>query len=220
MYFRCHSMHTVRHRAAGHGQKFRDMKTAALLCLALAGATFDCLVIAGFVCPGPSAAGSGSTAGQGLAKLPAPEAKGAATVLPRFEDYPSTVAFSGRLAPVVLASARYGRTYRTRLRAGAQTGPNFAGVFTVVSWGCGSSCQVSAIIDARTGALSRQMLRTTNGLEFHRDSRLLVADPLHPGDPPLETCAACGVVAAYEWTGASFKPVGRGPHLHLVVDRP
>ena len=79
---------------------------------------------------------------------------------------------------------------------------------------------MSAIIDARTGALSQQMLRTTTGLEFRRDSRLLVADPVHPGDPPLETCAACGIAAVYEWSGASFKPVGHGPHPHLVGDRP
>ena len=191
------------------------MKTAILLCLALAGASFEYRAIAGFVCPQPSVAASGLTLAQEVTRPPTPEGKDVATAFPRFEDYPGTVAFSGRLAPVVLASARYGRTYRTRLRAGAQTGPNFAGAFTVVTWGCGSSCQVSAIIDARTGALSPQLLRTTNGLEFRRDSRLLVADPLHPGDPPLETCAACGIVAAYEWTGASFKPVGRGPHPHL-----
>src|SRR5215207_1252573 len=196
------------------------MKTAVLLCLALAGACFDCLATAESVSLRPSAAASGLTATQERAKPPTPEAKAAARALPRFEDYPSTVAFSGHPAPVVLASARYGRTYRTRLRAGAQTGPNFAGAFTVVTWGCGSSCQVSAIIDARTGALSQQLLRTTNGLEFRRDSRLLVADPVHSAGPPLETCAVCGIAAAYEWTGARVQPLGRGPHPHLLVNWP
>ena len=156
-----------------------------------------------------------------LNKPPTAEVKAAAiAALPRFEDYPNAVAFSGRPAPVLLKSARYGRTYQTRLREGAQTGPNFAGAFTVVTWGCGSSCQVTVIIDARTGALSQQVLRTTNGVEFRRDSRLLVADPIHPGDPPLETCAACGIPAAYEWSAESFKPVGRGPHPHWVLDLP
>ena len=147
------------------------------------------------------------------------DAQAQTTGLARFEDYPSLEAFSGQPAPVVLASARYGRTYRTRLQEGAGSGPNFAGGFTVVSWGCGSSCQVSVVIDARTGVLSQQAVRTTNGLEFRRDSRLLVADPVHPGDPPLDRCAACGVPAAYEWTGARFQPVGPGPHPHLTEMR-
>jgi hypothetical protein len=138
--------------------------------------------------------------------------------LPRFEDYPSVDAFSGKPAAVVLASARYGRTYRTRLRNGAQMGPNFAGAFTVVTWGCGSSCQVNVIIDARTGALSQQALRTENGLDFRRDSRLLVADPMRPGGPPLERCAYCGVPAAYEWIDGHFQPVGPGPHPHVDAD--
>ena len=140
--------------------------------------------------------------------------------LPRFEDYPSTAMFSGRPAPVVLASARYGRTFRTRLREVAQSGPNFAGAFTVVTWGCGSSCQVNVVIDARTGSLSQQMLRTTNGLEYRRESRLLIADPVHAGDSPLDKCAACGTPAAYEWTGDHFEPVGTGRHPHLATDRP
>ena len=167
-----------------------------------------------------SVAVSGVAMTQGLAKPPTVETNAQTTALPRLEDYPSTETFSGRPAPVILASARYGRTYRTRLRDGAQTGPNFAGAFTVVTWGCGSSCQVSVIIDARTGALSQQTLRTTNGLEFRRDSRLLVADPGRTGDPPIERCAACGIPAAYEWTGIRLQPVGRGPHPHLVTDQP
>jgi hypothetical protein len=148
------------------------------------------------------------------------DANAQTTALPRFEDYSSTRAFAGRPAPVVFASARYGRTYRTRLRDGAQGGPNFAGAFTVITWGCGSSCQVSVVVNARTGMLSQQTLRTTNGVEFRRDSRLLIADYVHIGDPPLDRCAACGVPAAYEWTGARFEPVGPGPHSHLATDQP
>jgi hypothetical protein len=100
------------------------------------------------------------------------------TALPGFADYPSTEVFTGRAAPVLLDSARYGRTYRTRLRDGARKGPNFAGAFTVVVWGCGSSCQVGVVINANTGALSRQTLRATNGVEYRRESRLLIADTL------------------------------------------
>ncbi len=55
-----------------------------------------------------SIAASGVAVTQGLA-TPATVARAQTTTLPRLEDYPSTEAFSGRPAPVVLASARYGR---------------------------------------------------------------------------------------------------------------
>ena len=140
--------------------------------------------------------------------------------LPRFEDYPSIEAFTGRPAPALIESTRYGRMFGTRLREGARQGPNFAGAFTVVVWGCGSSCQIVAVVDARTGALSEQTLRTTNGVAFRRASRLFIADPVHADDPPLDTCAACGVPAAYEWTDGRFQPIGPGAHPHLLGDRP
>jgi hypothetical protein len=143
-----------------------------------------------------------------------------AVALPRFEDYPGPEVFTGTPAPVRLGSARYGRLFQTRLREAAQKGPNFGGTFTVAVWGCGSGCQITAIINARTGGLSEQTLRTTNGIEYRRDSRLLVADPVRPGDPPLDTCAVCGTPAAYEWTGSRLEPVGDGPHPHLQGDRP
>ena len=156
----------------------------------------------------------------GLAAPEAVHASGQTTALPRFEQYPSVFSFSGSPAPVILASARYGRTFRTRLSDGAKIGPNFGGAFTLVTWGCGSSCQVSVVISARTGVLSQQTLRTTNGIEYRRDSRLVIADPVRVGDPPLDRCAACGTPAAYEWTGTRFEPVGPGPHPHLMDDRP
>src|SRR6267378_636731 len=56
----------------------------------------------------------------------------------RFDDYSVTEEFRSVPAPVLLRSARYGRTFRTRLREGARSGPNFAGTFSIVIWGCGA----------------------------------------------------------------------------------
>ena len=69
----------------------------------------------------------------------------------RFQEYPITTTFRGPAAPARIDSARYGRMFRTRLREGARRGPNFAGEFTVVTWGCGTSCQFVAVVNARTG---------------------------------------------------------------------
>jgi len=151
---------------------------------------------------------------------PAPAQSPTAERLPRFEDYPANATFGGPPAPVRIESARYGRLYRTRLRDGASRGPNFAGSFTVVVWGCGSSCQIVSVVDARTGRLSEQTLRTANGVQYRVDSRLIIADPIRPRDPPSSECASCGTPAAYVWTGARFEHVGRGPHPHLSRDRP
>jgi hypothetical protein len=78
---------------------------------------------------------------------------------------------------VNLASHPRAREYRTALRSGAAKGPNFAGHFTVVTWGCGTSCQSHAIVDAQTGAVYFPGVITSLGAEFHVDSRLFVDSP-------------------------------------------
>jgi len=140
--------------------------------------------------------------------------------LPRFEEHPAGDAFSGPPVPVRLESAAYGRRYRTVLSEGARSGPDFAGAYTVVLWGCGSACQIVAVVDARTGALSQETLQTTSGVRYRPDSRLLIADPVDPAAPPPEECASCGTPAAYLWTGTRFEPLGEGPHPHLSGPRP
>ena len=57
---------------------------------------------------------------------------------PRSEDYPvlKSEMYKGKPAPVMLYSKR-ARLYRTVLREGAKEGPNFAGHYTIVTWGAG-----------------------------------------------------------------------------------
>src|SRR5262245_22010135 len=64
---------------------------------------------------------------------------------PDFARYAVTERFRGTPAVPDLASAKDARRFRTVLRDGARKGPNFAGSFTIVSWGCGTSCQSHAI---------------------------------------------------------------------------
>ena len=74
------------------------------------------------------------------------------TAQPKFEDYPVIEVFRGTPAAPILATAEQ-RMYRTRIRNGvaAGAGPNFAGHYFVISWGCGSNCAMMAMVDARTG---------------------------------------------------------------------
>ena len=70
---------------------------------------------------------------------------------PRFEDFATTDTVVPRIAPVQLRDAR-DRAFRTRLTDGVRRGPNFAGHFTIVTWGCnGTGCVAGVVIDVRTG---------------------------------------------------------------------
>ena len=121
----------------------------------------------------------------------------------KFADYPAR-AWSG---PVVKPrqDTRFARLFRTVLKLGAATGPNFAGRYTVVTWGCGTDCQSIAIIDAKTGAVRTAPFVTAVGARYRLDSRLFVANP-----PEAARRAFGGKVPSwarpeyYEWTGAAF----------------
>ncbi len=123
--------------------------------------------------------------------------------LPRFEDFPVTETFKGKPAAAVITSPEE-RHYRTRIRQGVekgwgvirdgkdQPGPNFAGHYLIIEWGCGVPCVMMVMVDARTGKIHRLPLAMgTEGdqklgipffglrsaeVEFRLTSRLLTMD--------------------------------------------
>jgi ankyrin repeat protein len=95
---------------------------------------------------------------------------------PRLEDFPVDRVYKGVPAPVDLHSNPKAFSYRTRLRAGARNGPDFAGHYTAVSWGCGSNCQSTVIVDALTGRVYDGIV-TDRGTDFQLNSKLIIADP-------------------------------------------
>ncbi len=50
-----------------------------------------------------------------------------------------------------LTSNPLARRYRTVLRRDITKGPNYAGQYRVVVWGCGSSCAMFAVVNLKTG---------------------------------------------------------------------
>lgn len=87
---------------------------------------------------------------------------------PRFEDYPVNEHFTGTpTAPILVTPDQ--RMFRTRIRNGISStrdvwigsyknpvrakGPNFAGHYFAIRWGCGSQCLMMAIVDAETGTV-------------------------------------------------------------------
>jgi len=130
----------------------------------------------------------------GLAALLLPQGR-----TPRFEDYPAGDTL--RVAPVAPKLINLDdQRFRTALRRGAAKGPNFAGAFTVVLWGCGTSCQSGAVIDARTGRVWNLPQSLARGAQYRLSSRLFIADPIPPKPQPIES----PFVLYYEWRDSLF----------------
>lgn len=101
--------------------------------------------------------------------------------IPQFKDYPVKTIYRGKNARLLLTSDA--RTFKTRLREALKGAPNFAGHFIVTSWGCGTGCQVGAIIDARTGKVfwfpfpigqTSDVDEGFRPVEFRLDSKLII----------------------------------------------
>jgi len=95
----------------------------------------------------------------------------------RFRDFPAETAYGDQPAPVDFSTHPEARNFSSRIIAAAAAGPNFNGHYTVVEWGCGTSCQAHAIVDAVTGAVVHLGPGSLAGLDYRMDSRLLVVNP-------------------------------------------
>ncbi|HKV41132.1 MAG TPA: hypothetical protein VJX67_18135 [Blastocatellia bacterium] len=134
------------------------------------------------------------------------------TQSPRFEDFPAGKPFAGK--PVALKlTTRNARKYRTVLREGAAAGPNFAGHYAIVTWGCGSSCVQFAVVDEITGDVyfpsfyvaasvgsDQDSEHLPEPLQFKLNSKLLVVTGnLNEAEK--------GGVYNYKWEGNRLVPI-------------
>jgi hypothetical protein len=107
---------------------------------------------------------------------------------PTFESLVVTEQFTGKPARPVLAG-REALKYRTVITEGSREGPNFAGHFTIVEWGCGGGCVQFAIVDAKTGRVfmppfyvgPRAVAEGSDSepedpLKYQKDSKLLIVN--------------------------------------------
>ena len=134
--------------------------------------------------------------------------------IPGFADYPAPTSFKGKPAQPVLRTAG-DRMFRTRIQEGAKQGPNFAGRYTIITWGCGNSCESMVIVDATDGAIHPAPFRflgygdfpdNVRSHEYRLDSRLLIIR----GCPDDEEESACASYF-YKWTGKDFKLLRKIP---------
>lgn len=139
--------------------------------------------------------------------------------VPRFEDYPVMDIFTGTPAPPILNTSEE-RRFRTVIRQGLargsgvedgvtgnelhKPGPNFAGHYAIITWGCGSPCLMAAIVDVKSGGVYSPPFHHGRGhsyfqvpwafpmsppLEYRLNSRLLIARICESDSQPQR----CGV---------------------------
>jgi hypothetical protein len=182
-------------------------------------------------------------AGLILARLIVAQSVGAqphSTPLPRFENYPVKEVFNESPHPPIIATPEQ-RRYRTMIRQGVEKGwgvringewgkeqnrpgPNFAGHYVVIVWGCGAPCLMMVICDARTGAVYNPPLSSTGGIglpllvpprsvggnadfEFRRDSRLMIIN----ATPHAERWDAVSYTLYFLWKDDQWKLLRRVP---------
>jgi len=97
--------------------------------------------------------------------------------VPQFQDFPAGPIYAGPKAPLHLQPGTDAWLYRTTLRRGYEsTAINFAANYVVITWGCGSPCQTSAIVDARSGHVVQFGIVTAVGAKHRPESQLFIED--------------------------------------------
>ncbi len=94
--------------------------------------------------------------------------------IPKFEFYSIDEIYSGRIAEPDFNSKPEAATFRGAIRTAMSRGVNFAGHYVVAEWGCGTSCQDHAIIDAQSGEIIHYGLPSEYGAMARSTSSLLV----------------------------------------------
>jgi hypothetical protein len=102
----------------------------------------------------------------------------------KFVDFEVSDIFHGKPKAPDILSNKKAKMYRSVIRKGSKSGANFAGHYNIVVWGCGTSCQAFAIVDAITGKIYfpnelsfvswGDWWESEYGLKFQLDSNLLV----------------------------------------------
>lgn len=101
-----------------------------------------------------------------------------------FKNYPVQEIYKGKPVPAKPVGGR-ARKFRTRIKLGAKEGPNFAGHYTIVLWGCGSDCSGIAFVNAKTGEvfidselleISTKESQDSPKIQFQINSSLLIVE--------------------------------------------
>ncbi len=118
--------------------------------------------------------------------------------LPVYSDYRVAQIYRGKPARRVFKTKEE-LEFRTRIRQGTASGPNFAGHYAVIQWGAGTGTGHFVIVDVKTGEIFFHADPNRGiGFLFNQNSRLMVIDGCEPLGEPC-------VRSFWEWTGREMK---------------
>lgn len=129
--------------------------------------------------------------------------------LPQFADHATTTQMITDPAPVNFDTYPQARNFETAITEQAAKGPNFAGHYTIIEWGCGTNCQGHAIVDAETGEIALTGLVSNFGLAYQKGSELVIANPTStiPARVPFEV-----KTQYYQFDGSTLNLLKIIPH--------
>ena len=117
----------------------------------------------------------------------------------------SAVVYKGKLAPPDFKTDPKAKLFKTQIRDQCkEKGVNFAGHYTIAEWGCGTECQIIAIIDRLNGKIYyssiQKSIELSYGIECRPDSRMMILNSglleQHKG---YVACSRTMNVEAVEW---------------------
>ena len=126
--------------------------------------------------------------------------------LAQLDDYAVDTSFAGPIPPLNFERDADAKRFVTAIRSGIAEGPNFAGHFALVTWGCGTDCQSYVIVDLSDGtALDDSALDfSCHDVSYKRTSRLVV---MTPADTASGRVCSSHDTIRLAWTGAKFDTV-------------
>lgn len=81
--------------------------------------------------------------------------------------------YEGKLVAPDFTSNEEARMFKTRITEGCNEGINFAGHFTLIYWGCGTSCQYGVVVNRKTGEII-DGYQSSLGSEFKKESKSII----------------------------------------------
>jgi hypothetical protein len=128
----------------------------------------------------------------------------AQSALPQFGTYPVTEIFKGKPAAPDFKTDPDAKRFVTLIQDGAKKGPNFAGHYTLISWGCGTMCQSFIIIDSVNGKIYPSPFTTETGVCYRLDSSLLILNPITPDVVEDGKVPEWLTTGYYNWSGGKL----------------
>jgi hypothetical protein len=110
--------------------------------------------------------------------------------VPRFENYPVTKIYRGKVVPLKLT--KWDEAWRERFQGAIERFEvNYAGHYILYTWPCGSECMTGVAINAKNGRVSwldvRLNYRIENPVDYRINSSLIILSGCRDGDLHVKT---------------------------------